>query len=258
MFKLKAFLKGIKILSNWHLYPLLYFGILKSDPILHLRNGLKIKVRANSTDVQAFTNVWILKEYSSQVQSINESDVIIDIGAHIGFFTLYVSRFCKNGSVFCFEPVKENYELLSYNVNLNRIKNVKTFHKAVADKSEVVRVYLNSDAAAHSIFAKGSSYEEVESISLKEILDSNKIETCNLLKMDCEGSEYIILNSLPDKYFERIHKIVMEYHLVIEKPELIQDLIKKLTSLGYEVTVKKSTDDYGLLFATRKSKPQIT
>lgn len=258
MFKLKVFLKGIKILRNWYLYPLLYYGVLENDPILYLRNGLKIKIRINSTDIQAFTNVWILEEYNHRIFSIDESDVIIDIGAHIGLFSLYVSQFCKNGSIYCFEPIKENYELLLFNTNLNRLKNVKIFQKAVADKSEIVKIHLSSDAAAHSLFGKGSSCQEVESISLKEILDENKIENCNLLKMDCEGSEYLIMNSLPDKYFEYIQKIVMEYHLAAEKPILIEDLIKKLTSLDYEVIIEKNTDDYGLLFATRKSKPQIT
>lgn len=255
--KLECILKAVKILRNWYLYPLLYFGMLNSNPILSLRNGLKIKVRTNSTDVQAFTNVWILEEYRRQLSLVNESDVVIDIGAHIGLFSLYVSQFYKNGSIFCFEPIKENYDLLSYNISLNKRKNVKAFQKAVADKSGVVKVFLSPDAAAHSLFLKGSSYQEVESISLKEILDSHEIESCDLLKMDCEGSEYMILNSLPEKYFDRIHKVVMEYHLITEKPELIQDLVRKLVSLNYEVVTEKKTDDYGLLFATRKSKPQI-
>lgn len=255
--KLKAVLKAVKILDNWYVYPLIYFRMLKSNPILSLKNGIKMKIRVNSTDVQAFTNVWIFEEYKPQISVVTEYSVVIDIGAHIGLFSLYVSQLCENGSIFCFEPIKENYDLLSFNINLNKIKNIKSFQKAVTDKPGVVRIFLSSDAAAHSIFLKGSSYQESESTSLKEILDSNKIENCDLLKMDCEGSEYMILNSLPDEYFDRIQNIAMEYHLVAEKPELIQDLAKKLTVLNYKVIIKKNTEEYGLLFATRESKPQI-
>ena len=193
-------MKTIKILSNWHVYPLLYFGLLKSDPIFLLRNNLKIKLRVNSTDFQAFTNVWILEEYNTHGIQIHETDIVIDIGAHIGLFAIYISQFCK-GRIFCYEPVKENYDLLSHNINLNKMKNVEIFRKAVTDKSSIVRVFLNSDTAAHSLFTKGTKYEEVESTSLQEILDSNHIQNCELLKLDCEGCEYMVLNSLPDAYF---------------------------------------------------------
>lgn len=233
------------------MYIFLYFGILKSDPIFLLRNNLKIKLRMNSTDIQAFTNVWILEEYNICRMDIQENDVVIDIGAHIGLFTIYISQFCTKGRIFCFEPIKENYELLSYNINLNKIENVRIFSKAVTDKSDTIRIFLSSDAAAHSLFIKGTKYVEVESTTLREILDSNKIEVCNLLKLDCEGSEYIILNSLPNFYFERIQKIVMEYHLAAENTQLIHDLVKKLVSLNYKVNRREKTRDSGLLFAIK-------
>jgi hypothetical protein len=73
-----------------------------------------------------------------------------------------------------------------------------------------------------------------------------------LLKLDCEGSEYIILNSLPDSYFEHIKKIVMEYHMADKKPNLLQNLIKKLNVLNYKIDVRKNTDDSGIIFAIKE------
>ena len=49
----------------------------------------------------------------------------------------------------------------------------------------------------------------VESISLKKIFDENKINKCNFLKLDCEGAEFKILESLPNEYFNKINKIVL-------------------------------------------------
>ena len=43
---------------------------------------------------------------------IDENDVVVDVGAHIGLFALYASQFCNNGKIYSFEPVKENYDLL--------------------------------------------------------------------------------------------------------------------------------------------------
>ena len=229
----------------------MYFGFLKTEPIFVLRNNLKMKLRKNSTDFHAFTNVWILDEYNIHKLQIQENDTVIDIGAHIGLFSICASQFCTKGRILSFEPIKKNYDLLLYNIGLNEIKNAKLFPKAVSDKLGMVKVFLSLDSAAHSLFIKGKEYVEVESTSLKEILDSNEIKNCNLLKLDCEGSEYIILNSLTDEYFDRIQKIVMEYHLANEKPELINDLIEKLTSLNYRVKTVKKASDSGLLFAER-------
>jgi hypothetical protein len=52
----------------------------------------------------------------------------------------------------------------------------------------------------------------VTSITLKDLFDKQGIERCNLLKLDCEGSEYEILYTLPSAYYSRIDTIVMEYH----------------------------------------------
>ena len=224
--------------------------MLTSDPVLLLRNNLSIKLRINSTDFQAFTNVWILEEYKGAIE-IKENDTVIDIGAHIGLFSIYISQFCKKGKIFCYEPIKENYDLLCHNINLNKKENVMHFLKAVTDKSETVKMFLNIDTAAHSLFVKSTNFIEVDSISLKEILDSNNIENCNLLKLDCEGSEYLILSSLPDVYFERIKKIIMEYHLIKGRPELTDELMKRLISLKYKISILKQSKDYGLLFAIK-------
>lgn len=252
--KLEAFCIATRILKNWNVYFLLYFRILKNDPLIVLKNNLKIKLRTNSTDIYAFTNIWIWEEYKNKILSIGKNDTIIDIGAHIGLFSLYASQFCTNGKIYSFEPIKSNFDLLSFNINLNKIKNIKSFQKAVSNEFGVLRLYLSSDSAAHSIFTEGETYEDVESTTLKEIMDSNEIENCNLLKLDCEGSEYAILNSLPESYFQRIQNIVMEYHLVNEKPELIKNLMNKLSSLNYQLIENKKYGDGGILFAIKKIK----
>ena len=60
--KIILFLKMIGIVKNWPIILKAYFGYLQNDfYILELKNGLKFKLRSNSTDLQAFTNVWLTK-----------------------------------------------------------------------------------------------------------------------------------------------------------------------------------------------------
>lgn len=238
--------------KNWNVYKKLYYGTLDDDPVLILRNDLKIKLRAKSTDFYALTNVWLIEEYNAKKLKINKNDTIIDIGAHIGLFSIYVSQYCKDGRIFSFEPVPENYDLLKHNVDLNQIKNIKCFQKAVTDKATQIKMYLNNDFAAHSIFNVSEKSICVESISLMEILDSYNIEKCDLLKLDCEGSEYMILDSLPVSYFNKIKKIVMEYHDYEKKQESLKNLLDKLELNNYKIELIKNDNDTGIIYAIRK------
>jgi len=250
--KLKCGLKAINFLKNWKDFFLLYLGMSSDNTILNLKNNLKIKLRKNSTDVQAFANIWLLEEYRKKGFEIHSNDIIIDIGAHIGLFSLYASHFCKNGKIFSYEPVKENFDLLCQNIQLNNLQNILVFQKAVSAMSGEIRMNLNiDDDAAHSIIKKSQKSVTVNSISLKEIFDENEIDTCNLVKFDCEGAEYQILNALPNEYFSKIEKIVMECHIIDKNFNDFENLKSKLT-LNFNVEARKTTDDYLLLFASKK------
>lgn len=252
--KLSILFKAIRVLKNWYVYPIVYYGLTKKEHVvLETRTGLKIKIRTNSTDVMAFTHVWLIEEYSNSGFDLHESDTIIDIGAHIGLFTLFASQFCKNGKIYCFEPVKENYELLLSNMTLNNLSNVSAFNVAVADKTSTVRIFLNKDESGHSMFAQDSNFIEVQSTILKNIFDENNISICNFIKMDCEGAEYDIIRSLPQKYFTKIKKMIIEYHMADKKPELLEELISKLESLSFVVEKKILFSDIGFLYVKTRS-----
>ena len=242
------------MIKNWHMYPIVYFGLTKQKyVILVTKNGLKIKLRTCSTDLIAFTHVWIIKEYSRLGFEINENDVIIEIGAHIGLFSLFAWQYCKNGKIYCFEPVKENYDMLLSNLELNGIKNIMPINSAVSNEESTVTIFLNQDEAGHSMYSPTSRQLQVRSTSLKKIFDDNKIEKCDFIKMDCEGAEYEIINSLPPDYFQKIKKIAIEYHFADTKPESLKNLIKKLESLSYKISTKSLFKDIGFLYALKQT-----
>ena len=154
--KIKIFFTAIKLLENWYLYPLVYFKlIIRNHIIFKTKTGLKIRIRINSTDFMAFTHVWLIQEYSSDKFKINNDDVVLDIGAHIGLFSLFASQFCKNGKIFCFEPIKENYEELLKNIEINNIQNIIPFNNAVSSKTEKTKIYLNE--ADHMLMKTATS-----------------------------------------------------------------------------------------------------
>lgn len=231
---------------------LAYFGLLKKEFfILNLRNGQKIKMRTNSTDFYAFVNVWIVQEYKKDGFDINNNDTVIDIGGHIGLFALYAAQSCKNGRILSFEPMLENFSILKENLSLNGQTNISAFNAAVTKKSGKVKIFQDKDQAAHTLYGKSDKYVEIDAVSLKEIIDSNNISKCDLLKMDCEGAEYEILATLSDDYFQKISRICMEYHPIEDHSKYLSELVTRLKKLGYTVVTVPYSDGLGLLFANK-------
>ena len=249
--KASILIKAIKEIKNWYLYVALYLNFIKKEHIvLESRSGIKIKIRVNSTDIMAFTHVWLLQEYERVGFEIKDTDTVIDIGAHIGLFALYSSQFCKNGKIYCFEPVKENFELLKSNLELNKIKNVIAFNGAISTNSGVISIFLNDDESGHSMYVKGTNKIQVKSFSLQDVFESNKLTKCDFIKIDCEGEEYKIIESLPNSYFEKITKMCIEYHFADTKPDLLQNMIKKL-KLSHIVDTRNILPDIGFLYAKK-------
>ena len=250
--KIAILLRSRKKFKNWYLYPLIYLNIIKHGFVTFKTNsGLKMKIRVKSTDLMQLTTIWLTKEYEAPSFEIKENDTIIDIGGHIGLFVLFCKQFCHKGKIYCFEPVLDNYRIFLDNVKLNNFKNVFPFNIAVSKQNGNIPLYLNDDASGHSIFLKNSNSIQVDSITLQKIFDLNNIKKCNLLKLDCEGSEYEIIDSLPNSYFSMIDKMIIEYHFAEKYPKLLTNLIKKLERTSFSVDIKKLSDDMGLIFAIK-------
>ena len=250
--KLQIFLESRKIFKNWHIYPKVYFKLSKEEfSIFETKEGMKIKIRRDSTDLMALTNVWLINEYNMESFGIAKNDIIIDIGSHVGLFSLLASKFCTEGKIFSYEPIKDNFECFNSNIKLNQIKHIFPFYLAVSSDSSKLDIFLNDDQSGHSIFSQNNKKISVDSISLKEIFDKNNIETCKLLKLDCEGSEYSIIDALPIEYFKRVENIVIEYHLADSKPEYAEKLIDKIKNAGFQIETKPHYNDMGFLIARK-------
>jgi FkbM family methyltransferase len=181
-----------------------------------MANGFRVLVRRLTCDKQFVHNVLLNHEYTPPGFEINESDVVIDIGANIGTFALHASRCASRGRVFAYEPNNENYDLLIRNIALNKITNILPVRAAVSGSRGQIKLFNSSQGGFHSVLAGRMSdpnrYELVDAVSLKDIFDEHGIERCSFLKLDCEGAEYAILYNLPGEYYSRIDKIAMEFH----------------------------------------------
>jgi len=99
---------------------------------------------------------------------------------------------------------------------------------------------------------EAGSQVAVTCISLENIFVDHDITICNFLKMDIEGAEYRVLFDLPRSVFEKIQRIVLEYHLFEKNDnEQLIRLKQMLTELGYNLTEKKYDAFRGAIFARK-------
>lgn len=140
----------------------------------------------------------ITKEYEPLetqllIDNIKTGDVVLDVGANIGYFTLLFAKLVgKNGHVFAFEPDPYSYQLLIKNIRVNKYKNISAYQLGLSDENSIL--YLARDQfnnLDHRVLKSAQSDDTVE-IEVKILDDfyptiSNR--NIDFVKMDIQGSE---------------------------------------------------------------------
>ncbi len=139
------------------------------------------------------------EEFETEVfkKNLKKEDVVLDIGANIGYHTLIAAEIVgKTGRVYAFEPDPKNFEILKRNVEVNGYKNVTLVNKALSDTNGVGKLFL-SEEGNHGDFRIFGSSDNRQSIEIDLItLDSffgNHIPKIGVIKMDVQGAEALVL-----------------------------------------------------------------
>lgn len=139
-------------------------------------------------------------------------DVAVDIGAHVGGVSVYLGKKHPSARIYAFEPSSANYARLRRNLKANKVKNVTAAHVAVTGDGRDVTLELAIASGGHSILKPPSGDgERVNSLTLERIFDLYGIERLHLLKIDCEGAEYEILE-VAEYLLDRVDWFVGEFH----------------------------------------------
>lgn len=172
---------------------------------------------------------------------LDNCNVVFDIGANVGMWTKYIlTRNAKK--VYCFEPNKKAISHLKE--SLKNDSNTAIVEKAVYKENTSLQFYIDDSNSLISSLIPESGHTpsyNVDAITLEEAIRESGESHIDLVKIDVEGSEFGIIESLTQETANKIDSFLIEYHdfYFQEGMQKVYDLIGKLENLGY--TVEKST-----------------
>ncbi len=150
------------------------------------------------------------EEFETEIimKDVKQGDIVLDIGANIGYYTLIFARLVgEKGKVYAFEPDPVNFALLKRNVEINGYDNVVLIEKAVSDRSGKIRLFLcEENKGDHRIYNSGDHRDviDVEGVSVDDYFE--KKQHIDFIKMDIQGAEGLVLQGM--EYILKSNKAV--------------------------------------------------
>ena len=225
-----------------------------------LREGTVLTAPDGQNLLGLAQEIFFQHAYTAGEWAIGEHDVVVDIGANVGVFTVFVAKRTRNRVIAC-EPFPENVRFLIENLRANHLEQVTVAAVAVSDHVGTSKLFLSEKTGGHLLFdhnIKGrlDRFLEVPTTTLPCLMDDQRLNQIDLLKLDCEGSEGMILTTTPRPYLQRIRRLVMEFHDNVSQPDHA-GLQRLLEDAGFSTTLKwDGASPFGYLYATRNEPPR--
>jgi FkbM family methyltransferase len=187
-----------------------------------------------------FYEVFMKSCYFNAGQVLRPGDAVIDVGANVGFFSIQAAaRVGPTGSVVAFEPHPDTFAQLQRNVATSGMRNIRARQAAVTSHSGSAVLFFGDTPIYSSLFRsvdaqpRDASSVEVPTTTLADIMRDEGMQRCQYLKMDCEGGEYAICESLSPEVAGRIAQITLELHRVPGRD--LSSLEHSLASVGFRL-----------------------
>jgi FkbM family methyltransferase len=182
-----------------------------------------VDVESSETMKHMVEQVFNQDEYNIRKMNFEDGDVVVDIGANVGSVSLYIAKKYPNVKIYSFEAHPINYKNLIRNIESNNITNIVAHNLAVSHAdNELINITLSPNNTGSSSIFKSSKTDsellnfEVNTICLDTIISTNNIKKIKFLKIDCEGSEFDILENFKQIDSVEVVNMSVEIHTFME------------------------------------------
>ena len=186
---------------GWHTTPRTYRVELDGS-VFHLNSARR--------DLAPFASIWIRREYEPDARFIPpERGVVVDVGAHVGFFAVRAARSVAGGRVYAIEPDPGSFSRLEANVRANRV-DVKLRNCAMGGRQGTARFESAPFSVDSRIRPDGGV--EVACTTLDRLSREEGLERIDLLKLDAETAELEILRGAREVALPLVRAAAVEIH----------------------------------------------
>ncbi|MFD2572893.1 FkbM family methyltransferase [Spirosoma soli] len=209
---------------------------------------LPVRFQVSDSLYQVFKEIFMADVYEIDALALQlpAQPVVIDVGANAGFFDIQLLSKIEKATIYAYEPMPANVKTLQHTLDQNpRLQqNIKLFQMAVTglplDKLDLFAEAEENSQVVASRFAEFNENNThkltVSCVTLTDIIQKNDLQSIDLLKLDCEGSEYDIIYNTAPELIKRIRKMVIEVHDLDKEQNNINVFNQYVQSLGYTTT----------------------
>ncbi len=174
----------------------------------------KIFMRTRSSDIETFAQIFVYNEY--HVDFVDNPKVIIDGGANIGLFTVFIKNRFPESKVICIEPDSENFEWLKKNVS--SYKDVFCENRGLWKTEINLKVYDKLNMGKWGLVVEETTEEgNVKGLSINSIINKYSIDKIDILKLDIEGSEKNLFSGEYLEWLSKTRMVIIELHDFLEE-----------------------------------------
>lgn len=228
--------------------------IYKLLDIASMGKGLRRRVNGHTLRLPTRYFKYFPKTYEAEnfeflSESCKPGAVIIDIGAHIGLFSVIASQVTgKAGKVYAFEPAPSTYALLQKTVVINHEEQVvETFQKAVGKENGKITFFVSDGQADNSNSLV--NYKEDRSLhgidvavtSIDEFVKEKNLNKLDFIKIDVEGAEYDTLQGAVNtfKNLKPVCIVAIHPEPIAAKGDKLEDIYDLLIDCNYRIMLDK-------------------
>jgi FkbM family methyltransferase len=250
-----AFNYEFDVITSFYMIKLLY-SIIR---FLRLANPSLLKIRVSKyggykaycpINKNEFINITIREDEIIEHFTPKQGDIVVDIGAHIGRYTIIASkRVATNGKVVAIEASPSNFEMLNRNIKLNQLTNTISLNHAVYSKETKIKLYLPGEESGNTIYNtiisdrahNEEKFVEVNANTLDYLLQSKGIKQVNWIKIDVEGAEFEVLKGASNVLSNsKDIALLIEVHNLSGGSTLYKPIIEFLNLYNFKIVFEKS------------------
>ncbi len=185
-------LRGNSFIGNLLRIP---FLIIPDNTVVFILTGILKgkKWIIGSHNKSVWLGIYERKQTITFAEKCKGKNILWDLGAHSGYYTLLFKTVNKESTVYSFEPVDSNSRYFQKHMDLNNLGKIIHSNNAVSDKEGVLK-FAKGNSVGGKLCEEGDM--EVSVVKLSALLERREIEIPDVIKMDIEGAEFEVLKDL--------------------------------------------------------------